>query len=248
MRLPLPRLPPLPRSRIGKRGTLGRILAPLQLLNVRALCSPALACPCTGTTPRRSGTTRAARRACSPSRRTGRTLGTASRSQWLPSPRSSGPRPARLRRSWTSRRSASSLLEVRCCPLTIAASPTRRRCYPALAEKLPARRPRQAQQQLHRSLRVGVSKSPRCVSNTGKPQMALARNEFIDTFDFTNNTFVQAMRAFLGCVARHSVHPHLPPTAFHDERWDFTPLTCLSVQRFPSDRSVCRESRCLSSA
>jgi hypothetical protein len=36
--------------------------------------------------------------------------------------------------------------------------------------------------------------------NAGKPQMAVCRNEFIDTFDFVNNTFVQAMRAFLGCV------------------------------------------------
>ena len=34
--------------------------------------------------------------------------------------------------------------------------------------------------------------------HAGKPQMAQCRNEFVDTFDFTNNTFVQAMRAFLG--------------------------------------------------
>ena len=32
----------------------------------------------------------------------------------------------------------------------------------------------------------------------GKPLMAATRNAFIDTFDFTRNTFVQAMRAFLG--------------------------------------------------
>lgn len=32
----------------------------------------------------------------------------------------------------------------------------------------------------------------------GKPQMSLARNAFVDTFDYTNQTFVQALRSFLG--------------------------------------------------
>ena len=67
----------------------------------------------------------------------------------------------------------------------------------------------------------------------GKPQQGLCRNEFIDTFDFTNNTFVQAMRAFLGCAVA-SRRPFTTFTLFSRT----CTLFCLAGP------SVCQENRC----
>ena len=55
----------------------------------------------------------------------------------------------------------------------------------------------------------------------GKPLMAATRNAFIDTFDFTNNTFVQALRTFLAAKKLKQAPPQLAQTIAQD--LDFGP-------------------------